>query len=208
MIGPESVIWRFDPLILTDTITPDTLIKKIKVVGDSLYRYTSKLVFSFADVLNYKKVQDNLKRKKINYRDFTLQDIYTISKSISNLCKCWGIHAYTCGERIDLSEFGINHNKCIDDDLILKITNYDQKILNLFGRNKHNQISLIQTKQPTKNIKDTGQRAECGCIMSKDIGQYNTCPHMCVYCYANTSDNVVSRNIKKYTSNGDSIVAK
>ncbi|EPR43492.1 protein of unknown function DUF1848 [Desulfovibrio sp. X2] len=205
-IGPDRVIWRFDPLILTKSIDANKLLKKIKNVGDILHGYTSRLVFSFADVCNYKKVQNNLKRQNIIHKDFTLSDIEHLSSGISSLCSGWGMPAFTCGESIDLSEFGIQHNKCIDDSLILKITNNHPDILKLFGMDTNSQLSLFEHVAKEKNLKDQGQRNECGCIISKDIGQYNTCPHKCVYCYANTSDTVVAKNIKSFSPDGESII--
>ena len=49
-------------------------------------------------------------------------------------------------------------------------------------------------KDYNKKLKDKGQRKECGCIFAKDIGQYNTCPHSCIYCYANTSIKTAIKN--------------
>ena len=52
-----------------------------------------------------------------------------------------------------------------------------------------------------RNNKDKGQRAFCGCIISKDIGEYNTCPHLCEYCYANASKEIAVRNWQQHNLN-------
>lgn len=70
-LGKGAVVWRFDPLILTDKIDIDKLLQKIENIGEQLQGYTEKLVFSFADILSYRKVKSNLERNHINYLDWT-----------------------------------------------------------------------------------------------------------------------------------------
>lgn len=65
-IGFGRVIWRFDPLMLTDRITTDDLLKKIENIGNQLKGYTERMVFSFADISSYKKVKANLEINHVN----------------------------------------------------------------------------------------------------------------------------------------------
>ena len=122
ILGKECVIWRFDPLLLTDQTEPDGLISKIDGLGKLLNPFTEKLVFSFADIKNYKRVTNSLNKKGIRYRDFDAASMTDMARKISGINKPWGLKLATCGEGIDLDRFGIEHNRCIDNELILRIT--------------------------------------------------------------------------------------
>lgn len=195
-LGYGRVIWRFDPLILTDKITVDNLLNKIHKIGDQLKGYTEKLVFSYADIQAYRKVQTNLEKNKIQYREFDLSDMLYFAEQLAKLNSSWGYQLATCGEKIDIEQFGIGHNKCIDDDLMIKYFANDTVLMNFLGIKISKSDLFNPTPQIIKgqNNKDKGQRKYCGCIISKDIGEYNTCPHLCEYCYANTSKEAALRN--------------
>ena len=74
-LGIGRVIWRFDPLILTDKISVKDLLRKVENIGNQLIGYTEKLVFSFADITSYKKVKSNLTNNGINYKEFEEKDM-------------------------------------------------------------------------------------------------------------------------------------
>ena len=65
-LDSDRVIWRFDPMVLTDRISKDDLLEKVERIGNQLKGSTKKLVFSFADILEYKKVNANLEKNHIN----------------------------------------------------------------------------------------------------------------------------------------------
>lgn len=164
--GIESAVWRFDPLILTDRIGIPELLDKIQGIASQLHGYAERLVFSFADIAGYKKVGANLSYAGIKYREWTETDMREYARQLRQLNL--PMRLSTCAERIDLAQFGIEHNHCIDSELISRLVPDDSALqMWLFGATK-----------------DKGQRQTCGCILSKDIGQYNTCAHGCLYCYA------------------------
>jgi len=184
-LGRESVVWRFDPLILTDTINIDTLLNKILTVGDALKGYTDKLVFSFADIASYKKVGRNLERAGIKYREWEKMSMLEFASQLAELNReRWNYKLSTCAEQIDLGEFGIGHNRCINPALIARLSPNDALLQNFLFNSRD----------------DKGQRKHCGCILAKDIGSYNTCAHGCAYCYANASPASALENFNRHLS--------
>lgn len=202
-IGKEKVVWRFDPLLLTKELDVKELLRRLESIGNEINQYTSKLVFSFADIGIYKKVENNLKKENINYIEFAPDTMIEFAEGLQKLNQKWNLEIATCAEKFDLNKYGINHNKCIDDDLMIKLFHQDEKLMKFLGVEfvQHTLFDTDNEIHTTRKIKDKGQRECCGCIMSKDIGEYNTCPHECVYCYANTSKEIALNNYKAHISN-------
>lgn len=230
-LGVGAVVWRFDPLILTDKIDMDKLLQKIENIGDKLYGYTEKLVFSFADIESYAKVRNNLHRGNIAYIDWTPEQMIEFAQRLVQLNKSkgWNFELATCGETADLD--GVEHNHCVDDRLMVRFGYHSPELLKFLGaeiidtQNSGNLFAKFeQVEIPEdaialdngkyaiirKNNKDKGQRIACGCMKSKDIGEYNTCPHLCEYCYANSSKEIAVRNWHqhKYNPLTDTITGK
>lgn len=188
ILGVGSVIWRFDPLVLSDRVSIDSLIEKIRHIGNLLNGYTEKLVFSFADIGTYRKVGKNMYDAGINYTEWTEKLMREFAEKLTVLnAGQWDYTLATCSESISLEEYGIEHNRCIDPDLISRLRPSMQPMM--FNANK-----------------DKGQRSACGCILAKDIGSYNTCPHGCLYCYANTSPHTAKLNFASHNPNNLSII--
>ena len=204
-IGKEKVIWRFDPLILTDKIGVNELLNKIDRIGNQLFQHTEKLVFSFADIGIYRKVQSNLNKGNIKYSEFDGFSMNQFAEGLKELNQKWKLEIGTCAEKIDLEKYGIIHNRCIDDDLMKRLFYKDTKLMEFLGYElkKADLFDANEELVPIKkrNLKDKGQRELCGCILSKDIGEYNTCFHLCEYCYANTSKKVVLDNYNRIKDN-------
>lgn len=222
LIGKERVIWRFDPMIVTSELTPRMLLTKIWHIGNELKGYTDKLVFSFVDVKAYRKVQNNLVKEtpyytKENVVQAEMADAQR-TEIVEGLVKIreiwkqdgWNLEMATCAEEVDLEKYGISHNRCIDGELMERIFAEDKELVyylhtgKLPERDMFGEIPPLPTK--TKDMKDKGQRKICGCMISKDIGMYNTCRHLCVYCYANTSKEVVLKNRDKHNDESESII--
>ena len=216
-LGKGRVIWRFDPLILTDHIGLDDLLRKVENIGDQLLGYTEKLVFSYADIASYRKVKANLEKNQVHYTEWKTEQMEEFARMLSEMNQKWNYKLATCGEKIDIERYDIQHNRCVDDDLMIRFA-YNDKVLmdflgveiktienSLFGAEPVPKDAIMLNAShyaiKKKDNRDKGQRQFCGCMVSKDIGEYNTCPHLCEYCYANASKEMAVRNYDQHKQN-------
>lgn len=180
-IGAHRVIWRYDPILLTDKYNKEYHYKYFDYIANKLKNYTPKCVISFLDL--YSKTEKNL--KSVQLLPISQDDMEEIASNLAAIAKRHNIKIETCSEIINLFRLGIEHGKCIDDKLISEI------------------IGI-----PLAIEKDKNQRESCGCVSSIDIGAYNTCKHNCLYCYANFSKPTVDKNCLEHDKNSPLLIGQ
>ena len=160
-IGREKVVWRYDPIFLSAKYSLDWHEAAFRRLLAALAPYTERCVISFLDL--YKKTARNT--KPLALLPMTPAHMEEIAARFSRAATGSGVDLQSCSEAIDLDRYGILHGACIDKERIERVLD----------------CTIDVKKDPT-------QRAECGCMKSVDIGQYNTCLHLCRYCYANFNE--------------------
>lgn len=170
-IGTNRVIWRYDPIIFTDEMTPEYHLEQISRISEALDGYTKKCVISFVDW--YGKVKKTL--EDMNTHDLSGDELLDFAGRVHKITSSHHMVTASCAEKADLASVGIEHNSCVDKHLVEEITGA---------------IYIPEKKKPN--------REACGCIPSIDIGLYDTCLHLCKYCYANSNPDVVRRMRERY----------
>ena len=149
----------------------DYHIKYFEEIAKKLSGYTYKCVISF--VYLYRNTQNNM--KNIDLIPMNLNEMFQIAQGLASIAKKYNISLESCAEKIELTQFGINHGHCIDGELFEKFLGCKLEV-----------------------SKDKNQRVECGCMSSIDIGMYNTCKNGCRYCYANFSPKTVAKQFMNH----------
>lgn len=178
-IGPTRVVWRYDPIIISNITNLEFHREAFTLIAEELRGTTERVMVSIVDF--YRKTDRRLsqleKEEGFEFQKDIIDEESTIYllKDLAKIAKINGIEIYTCAEERDYSKVGIPPGRCIDDRIIKKI------------RGKE-----IRYK------KDPYQRDSCLCMISKDIGLHDTCMHGCQYCYATTNYNVAQLRYRQH----------
>lgn len=117
------------------------------------------------------------------YPEIQEKEMEEIGKIFSEIAASYNLPLYSCAEKIDLEKYGIRHGACIDKERIHNLTGYKLDLK-----------------------KDAGQRKECRCVESIDIGMYDTCTHGCTYCYATKGLKSAERKRAQHNKNAPILV--
>lgn len=161
-VGVNSIGWRYDPIFISDRYTEEYHLKAFSQIAEALDGYTKTVVISFIDL--YPKVRRNFLEAKEVAKDQRLR----MGKKIIEIATAHGMTVKPCAEGDELAQFGADCGGC------MTIADYEKAI---------GQKLIVPKKR--------GARAECACYLSCDIGAYNTCKHLCRYCYANAESETV-----------------
>lgn len=177
MYSQGHINWRFDPIILSDRYNRDFYIRAFEEIASELAGYVERCYFSF--VTEYDKVKRNFeeleKTKGLRITDCSRDVKVELANELTAVAERYGIRMLSCCGDYLIND-GIKKAHCIDGGIIESLFFPD---------------GLAYKEKPT--------RKECGCTQSTDIGTYDTCPHGCVYCYANVN----KRRAYKAFSNHD-----
>lgn len=187
-IGKKKVIWRYDPIIISDKTDARFHIDRFRNICDQLQGSTKRCVLSIVDI--YRKTERRLKDLEKSGFIADLDPLASkaadeILKSVVDYANKHNIEVFSCAEGAFLEKYGIQRGKCIDDELIKKLFGYD-----LGGK------------------KDANQRKLCDCISSKDIGMNNSCLNGCVYCYSTSSSEAAKKNFEKHDPDSEMLIGK
>ena len=169
IVGVDSVGWRYDPIFVDGEHSVEWHIGEFEQMAKNLAGYTRTCVISFIDI--YKKVERNFPEAREVYNS----DRLTLGKAFIDIAKKYDITIRPCAEGNDLEPYGADCSGCMT--------------VKTFETALHAKLDVPKRSKNQRN-------GECACLLGTDIGTYDTCGHLCRYCYANTNPELVKENMK------------
>ena len=162
--SPRHINWRFDPIIISSITDRDFYVRTFAKLASELEGFVERCYISF--VTNYSKVRRNFEELEqttgVKISDCTESFKIELANELADIAGHHGIRIFSCCGDYLTGDGSVEKAHCIDGGIVESL---------FFPE------GLKYREKPT--------REECGCTESSDIGAYDTCPHGCVYCYAN-----------------------
>ena len=155
-VGPEKIAWRYDPVLLTEKYTIERHLETFDRMARELTPYVDRCIFSFVEM--YKKLEVNMPE----LLPVSEEDKLTLAENLGAIAQRYSLWLQTCATRTDYEQFGIHRSGCMTTEIFSQAMGIEFK------------------KTPHK-----GNRLGCACMESRGLGDYNSCPNGCRYCYAN-----------------------
>jgi len=159
--GPRVLVWRYDPILVTSLTSLDWHRENFQALAQGLRGATDEVTVSFAHI--YRKTARNLgAAARLGGFDWTDPPVAAKRALIADLADIARSHQMrlTVCSQPEFQPEGVAAARCIDPG----------RLADLAGR-------------PIKH-RLKGNRPDCACAESRDIGAYDSCPQGCVYCYA------------------------
>ncbi|MBR1742543.1 MAG: DUF1848 domain-containing protein [Lachnospiraceae bacterium] len=176
-VGENAVGWRYDPIFINGTYSIRYHLSCFETIANALSGYTHIAVISFIDI--FRKVTLNFP----GVRPVTGDERRTLGKEMVSIAQKYGMELYPCGEGTELEKYGANCGGCMTAPIYEKAIGCHLKL----PKGKEN-------------------RTECACYLTCDIGQYDTCLHLCKYCYANRDHALVKQNHRLHDPNSPLLI--
>ena len=170
-VGKNRVGWRYDPIVLTERYTVDFHLAAFARMADRLAGYTETVVISFIDL--YEKVRVNFPEARPVPRDDRLR----LGEAFVRMARERGFTLYPCGEGDELAVFGADCSGCMTVSFLERALGQRLRV-------------PASARRQNRDV--------CACLISGDIGAYDTCGHLCRYCYANVSKERVAFNLRHH----------
>jgi hypothetical protein len=171
IVGVDSMGWRYDPIFIDEKHSIEWHIAEFEKMADVLSGYTKSCVISFIDI--YKKVERNFP----NAKEVSKADRIKIGKAFIEIASKYGMTIRPCAEGNELAQYGADCAGCMT--------------VNTFETALHAHLDVPKRKSNQRN-------GQCACLLGVDIGAYDTCGHLCKYCYANANAALVKDNMRKH----------
>ena len=180
-IGPEKVIWRYDPIVLSSLTDADFHKRTFHYISGELEGYTPRCIMSAVNL--YRKAKKRFMERGVELRPSDGEEFGNLMRFMAGEARDRGMEIFSCAQTPDLDLFGVKHGKCVDDEYIERV----------FG------VEVSHRKDPS-------QRKACRCVVSKDIGMYDTCLFGCLYCYATSRFEKAKENYRRHDPAAPSLI--